>query len=68
LGEIVSHLATAVSGFLVSEIDPAIRTLQDLSAESDQTEVLLGPHSGSRGAQAHVSRVSEIEDLAERSL
>jgi hypothetical protein len=68
LGKMVGDFSGVVGGFLFGEIDPAIRILQDLSAENDQIEVSLGQHALSRATQARASRVSEIEGLAERSL
>jgi hypothetical protein len=68
LGDVLEMFAGTVSGFLLGEVDPAIRILQELSADNDQIEVSLGLHANARLTQMQSARVSEIEDLAERSL
>jgi len=68
LSDELMEFTTTLKGFRSAEIDPAIRILQDLSADQDHMEVSLGQHATSRVTQMQVARVSEIEDIAERSL
>ncbi|MFV8165803.1 hypothetical protein ACNQVK_27505 [Mycobacterium sp. 134] len=68
LGAVLAEFSGVIGGFLVGEIDPAVRILQDLPANRDQTEVVVGNRARSRLTEMKAARVSEIEDIAERSL
>ncbi|SPM31349.1 hypothetical protein Mvan_3607, partial [Mycobacterium terramassiliense] len=68
LSGVTSDFASVIGGFQAGEIDPAIRVLQEISANNDQMDVSLGQHANSRLTKIQATRVSEIEGEAERSL
>lgn len=69
LSDVADSFSGVLGGFLTAEVDVAIRVLQEQSeVKNNQVAVVLGQFSTSRLTQARASRVTEIEDIAERSL